>query len=65
MLRVAPVGSEDCWKPLLAARRAGRYGALRRSSRVQLRRFQGTARGTDSCGASRTFICSSRALRRK
>ncbi|MCI89614.1 hypothetical protein A2U01_0110903 [Trifolium medium] len=48
MLRVAPVGSEDCWKPLLAARRAGRYGALRRSSRVQFRRFRATARRADS-----------------
>ncbi|MCI63510.1 hypothetical protein A2U01_0084767, partial [Trifolium medium] len=43
MLRVAPVGSEDCWKPLLAASCAGRYGALRLSSRVQLRRFRATA----------------------
>ncbi|MCI46513.1 hypothetical protein A2U01_0067753, partial [Trifolium medium] len=56
--RVAPVSFEDGWKVLLVARRAGRNGALHRSSRFQHRWVRIAARRADSYGASRIFICS-------
>ncbi|MCI36895.1 hypothetical protein A2U01_0058119, partial [Trifolium medium] len=63
--RVAPVSFEEVGRSLPVARRTGQCGALRRLLRIQSWKFRVSARRADSCGAARTFICSSRAWRRE
>ncbi|MCI49817.1 hypothetical protein A2U01_0071061, partial [Trifolium medium] len=49
---------------LCQQRVAQRHGAVRRFVRLQWYSARMDARCADSCGAMRTFMCSSRALRR-